>query len=682
MEYFNRVLCVNYQDMQPIVSYNALRQLAVRGRIKNMRPGKGEGNYALFSYDSIPVRYKEEYEKKFGNPYKNMELQKKKDSMKMDPEAREFYEAYIYEKNGEETRLSTKLIDEYTLNASVLRTLIHSYNERMGLKKALGGKCDVMKGIARDSEDLRDIYAHTLPSNERILKKKMDAFKKGSYASVLSRKIGNNNTLKMTDDASRMLIAMKRSRTPVYTDMQLLESYNEKAEAKGWKLLKSVSSMKTWLNSAQVSPLWWDAVYGEQVARQHFGRKHRTELPKLKDALWYGDGTKLNFYYQDEHGEERTVQVYEVIDASSEMLLGYYISDREDYEAQYNAYRMAIQLSGHKPYEIVHDNQGGHKKLESGGFMNKICEINRSTMPYNGESKTIESIFGRFQAQVLHKHWSFTGQNVTTKKLGSRPNVEFVDANKGSLFTLKELKEAYAEARAEWNDMKCPYSDKSRKETYMTSENPETQRITEFDMIDMFWIESKKPMTFTDSGIMMTINGKKHQYEVCSEPGIPDHEWRSRHTWEKFSVKYDPNDLTSIRLYSIDKDGSKRFERIATPYIVVHRAILEQTDFDRKFIRQEQNANFVDRLERLGKGKDIEYEYGTAPEQHGLRTPIPKGISKEEKKQIEQRIARYKVGVDETQLGRRTKLISNEDWNDYLGGNETKNDERKSAAKL
>ena len=55
---------------------------------------------------------------------------------------------------------------------------------------------------------------------------------------------------------------------------------------------------------------------------------------------------------------------------------------------------------------------------------------------------------------------------------------------------------------------------------------------------------------------------------------------------------------------------------------------------------------------------------------------------KEEKKQIEQRIARYKVGVDETQLGRRTKLISNEDWNDYLGGNETKNDERKSAAKL
>ena len=58
--------------------------------------------------------------------------------------------------------------------------------------------------------------------------------------------------------------------------------------------------------------------------------------------------------------------VYEVVDAYSEVLLGYYISDHENFEAQYNAYRMAVQVSGHKPYEIVHDNQGGHKRLEEG----------------------------------------------------------------------------------------------------------------------------------------------------------------------------------------------------------------------------------------------------------------------------------------------------------------------------
>ncbi len=29
---------------------------------------------------------------------------------------------------------------------------------------------------------------------------------------------------------------------------------------------------------------------------------------------------------------------------------------------------MAIQRSGHKPWEIVYDNQGGHKKLDTDGF--------------------------------------------------------------------------------------------------------------------------------------------------------------------------------------------------------------------------------------------------------------------------------------------------------------------------
>ncbi len=77
--------------------------------------------------------------------------------------------------------------------------------------------------------------------------------------------------------------------------------------------------MKKLLNSPAVEPLWYDAVYGEQAARQRYGRKHKTELPTRRDTLWYGDGTKLNLYYRDEQGKVRTTQVYEVIDAMSEV---------------------------------------------------------------------------------------------------------------------------------------------------------------------------------------------------------------------------------------------------------------------------------------------------------------------------------------------------------------------------
>lgn len=217
----------------------------------------------------------------------------------------------------------------------------------------------------------------------------------------------------------------------------------------------------------------------------------------------------------------RTTQVYEVIDAMSEVLLGYCINDTEDYEAQYHAYRMAIQKSGHKPYEIVYDNQGGHKKLDSDGFIGKICRVHRPTQPYNGESKTIESVFGRFQAQVLHKDWRFTGQNVTAKKASSRPNVEFIEANKDSLYTLEELKDAYAAARKEWNEGVHPATGERRIDMYEKSVNEETQEVTLHDMVDMFWVFTKRMATFTDQGLQVTVKGEKRQYEVCSSPAYP-----------------------------------------------------------------------------------------------------------------------------------------------------------------
>ena len=115
--------------------------------------------------------------------------------------------------------------------------------------------------------------------------------------------------------------------------------------------------------------------------------------------------------------------MYEVVDAYSEVLLGFHISESENFEAQYCAFRMAVQRSGHKPYEIVHDNQGGHNKLnrqgkkptgdEKGkGFLDRLCHIHRPTMPYNGESKTIESIFGRFQQQVLARYLTSLGRTL------------------------------------------------------------------------------------------------------------------------------------------------------------------------------------------------------------------------------------------------------------------------------
>lgn len=399
-------------------------------------------------------------------------------------------------------------------------------------------------------------------------------------------------------------------------------------------------------------------------AHQKFDRRHKTQLPTMRDALWYGDGTKINLYYRDEDGKVRTTSVYEVIDAATEVFLGFCISDNEDYEAQYMAYRMAIQVSGHKPYEIVHDNQGGHKRLQNQKFFDKLCHVHRTTAPYNGASKTIESVFGRFQQQVLHKDWRFTGQNITAKKDSSRPNVEFVEANKDKLYTYEELKAAYLKARTEWNEMAHPATGEQRMKMYEQSENPETPVVTASDMIDMFWVTCDRMSTFTSSGIEITVKGKKRVYEVMSEPGVPDIEWRRKHTYQKFVVKYDPYDFQSIRLYWKDKAGELRFERVAEPYIVIHRAIQDQTEGEAAFIRNQQKATEESRIERHVAGREIEYAEGVAPEQNGLTSPDLKGVSKDVQRQIDRRLRKYGNEPEELSLGRVTKKVSKMDWRD------------------
>ena len=103
-----------------------------------------------------------------------------------------------------------------------------------------------------------------------------------------------------------------------------------------------------------------------RLPRQRFGRKQSTILPTPPRQPLVWRRHEANLYYR-EGKTVKTINVYEVVDGFSEVLLGYHISESENFEAQYGAFRMAIQRSGHKPYEIVHDNQGGHNKLNRQG---------------------------------------------------------------------------------------------------------------------------------------------------------------------------------------------------------------------------------------------------------------------------------------------------------------------------
>jgi len=289
-------------------------------------------------------------------------------------------------------------------------------------------------------------------------------------------------------------------------------------------------------------------------------------------------------------------------------------------------------------------------------------------MPNNGASKTIEAIFGRFQQQVLHQYDNFTGQNITAKKASSRPNLESMEANKKSLPTLDELKAIYAEAREKWNSMKHPIYGKSRKEVYESSVNEETPVVTPVDMVDMFWIMHDKPATFTDQGITIEVKKQKYTWEVFKN-GEPDLEWRKLHTWEKFYVQYDPNDMTTVKLYSIDLAGGLHEAAVARPYWEIHRALQDQSAEEKTQIHKAIEDGKKDRIERVIAGRRIAVAHGTDPEQNGLIYPKLKGLNKEQQEQARSRLALYSQPPKNFTLGQIAKHISLTDWSEEVNVN-------------
>ena len=314
------------------------------------------------------------------------------------------------------------------------------------------------------------------------------------------------------------------------------------------------------------------------------------------------------------------------MDVYSEVLLGYHISDSEDFETQYMAFRMAMQFAGYRPNEIKYDNQGGHKKLASGEFFSKLAHLNIPTAPYNGKSKTIESAFGRFQAQFLHKDWYFTGQNITAKKDESRENYEFIMANKANLPTLDEIKRRYAQRREEWNNAEHFDTGVPRIKMYRESVNDKTHKVGCLEMIDMFGIIDPTPNTYTASGITKTIKRLNYRWEVLTADGDPDYDFLRNNVDRKFHIGYDMNDMSIVALYTKEAKGY-RFVAMAQKYIEIHRAKQEQTEFDHHFIKAAEHANKKMRLEMVDEIEGIMERYGMHPAQHGLNMPKPKGIN-------------------------------------------------------
>lgn len=642
MEMYGNIRCVTFPElvsMGGILSKPNYDKKVKEGKLRVVRPGKGKGSYALIDYNSLPQQIRKVYNEKFPDAEQQLKQRYMSDLLRTDSKAIEFYRRHEL---ADGSHLTDKNQAEYVLNAQVMNEMIRVENEMKASHSKSGRthKTLVWESVQGTCEKLRDNYQHTLPNNPARLREKYTAYKREGYVVLVSRKVGNQNTRKIGPMEGRLLLKLKRSKFPVYNDTQIFDEFNRLALSKGLTPIKSITTLRNYLYDPAVEPLWHASVYGMQSWKSKYSSLMKTRLPQMRDSLWYSDGTKLNLYYKNEAGKMCTTSVYEVMDAYSETFLGYDIAPGEKFDSQYRAFRMAVEVAGVRPYEIVNDNQGGHKKLAAQGFFDKIAILHKNTMPYNGQSKTIESAFGRFQSQILHKLWFFTGQNITTVKKNSHPNLEFIEQNAYALPTLEEMKQIYRECRDEWNNAAHPATGIARIDMYRMSENPETTPVEAIDIVQMFWLTSKKPVTYTNAGLKIEINKQKYEYEVYGSNGLRNETWALRNTERKFYVMYDPMDMTRVELWE-ETAGGLKYSTAATPRVDIGRGTQERTTEETSFMRRTINLNKESMALIQITTEDFDLSEDIAAELFKLSTPQPKNVSKDKMEEVRRK---YEAG--------------------------------------
>jgi hypothetical protein len=196
--------------------------------------------------------------------------------------------------------------------------------------------------------------------------------------------------------------------------------------------------------------------------------------------------------------------------------------------------------------------------------------------------------------------------------------------------------------------LKHPKSGIGRMEMYLQSENELAPEIAEREMAESFWLWTEKQSTFNPDGIEIEVNKQKYKYDVfaVNEVNTIDVEWRRRNTYCKFWVKFDPYDMSQVKLYWEDRAGGIRFERLASPPVIIHRAIQDQQKGEMRIVRNICDLNRQEQVQRYLDAQEIMWKHGTAPEQNGLYTPKLNGFTGEEMQEVnlmfERRTRKYR----------------------------------------
>lgn len=602
MERVGKTLCVTADELATIgVAYDTVKKLVQRRSARKVRRGCKD-TPALYDLDSFPQRYKVQLYKRYPDLIERQESKAFVEEIELDTEAVRYYEEYVFDDGR---HLPNEKQEEYVNNASILnafhRLIMEADAERIKQSQPRLPRGDFWRRASQSLPRIGEVWKNSLPENQRALQRKYNEYQKGSYQSLISGKYRNKNSAKVIGKEQEALLLSLIGHYNNLDDTLVAELYNKVVAT------KSVDD-PTWIAISRETVGYWRrknkgimdiARKGIRQHRAHGQMTVKRSRPTVACYLWSMDGWQAELLYQKKpkgggaitYHNRKTVVV--VLDPCCDYPVGYAVGDHESPDLIKAALRNAIVhlrwLTGGELL-MVNQLQTDHYAIKALSPL-YACIASKVTPASvgNAKAKPVERYFNYINTKYCQTQLNWSGKGITSKD-GKQPNIEALNLNRKLFPTEKEIMGQIASILEEERMSKM-----ERYKEFLSELKGERRiELSKERYLLNFGVDNGKTNTIEASGLRTTILGKRRDYD-CFDLSFRDH------LREKWTIKYDPDDLSTA--LAVSQDGSLRY--LLEEKYVQPMALVERKEGDSVQLKRVEDYNNA--LEAKQVGRLIEY---------------------------------------------------------------------------
>lgn len=570
METINGTICISHAELTGrIITTANLNALVRKNQVKQMRKG-GNGRTALYAVESLPLKWRTEVYKRYPDLQEQADSREFIDTVEPDGKALSFYQDY---KLSDGRNLPDDKVLEYASNTAIMNAFRRRWEAHVSKRQRSGKRTTLAKEFwsraAAALPRLADHFPHSLPGSPRRLQMKFAEYVSSGYECFISGKFLNGNAGKVLTDEQTGYLATLISNPNNVQDTVVAKFYNAKARMLGWKEI-TAAAVGVWREKLQLEAAAGRlGVTSFRANKTMQVKRSRPTAPFLMCSL---DGWTVELLYQktrtDKKGHNVTtytnrLTIVVVLDPCVDYPMGYAVGDHECPELIKAALRNAAIHSREITGEMLRYNQVQSDRYAIKSMTELYAVLGDKVIPaqaHNAKAKPVEPYFNHLNTTYcqLCPNWSGFGVTTNPKR---QPNSEALNKRRHSFPDEAGLRAQIDEMMRLERQQKI-----GKLMEKLANLKPEHRLPMSREMYLLnFGAETGFKNVLEGCGLRPTILGMKRDYD-CFDLTFRDH------ASERWTVKYDPDDLHEV--LAVSEDGTRRYmleEKYVQPMALADR---------------------------------------------------------------------------------------------------------------